>query len=112
MHTISTFQVITVVLFLGTMLGLLVLIKRHKEPLTRALHAERRAQIVSDLRLGVQERLQIVRIDTIDYVVITGKGVQPVLHALPPQAATSVDQDNATTSPAPQPAPQLAGARP
>ncbi len=83
MTTVSPFQVIIVVVFLASMIGLLFLIKRHREPLSRVLHAERRAHIISDLRLGLQERLQIIRIDASDYVVITGKGLQPIFYALP-----------------------------
>lgn len=83
MNTVSPFQIIIVLVFLAAMMGLLFIIKRHREPLTRALHAERRAQIISDLRLGMHERLQIIRIDVSDYVLITGKGLQPIFYALP-----------------------------
>ena len=59
----ATGQIITVLIFLASLLAALYFVRRHGTGLRQHFTAARRAQIVSELSLGPQERLRIVQID-------------------------------------------------
>ena len=70
-------QIITVLIFLASLLAALYFVRRHGTGLRQHFTAARRAQIVSELSLGPQERLRIVQIDHREYVIISGRNGTP-----------------------------------
>ena len=80
-------QIITVLIFLASLLAALYFVRRHGTGLRQHLAAARRAQIVSELSLGPQERLRIVQIDHREYVIISGRNGTPAFFALPANSA-------------------------
>ena len=80
-------QIITVLIFLASLLAALYFVRRHGSGLRQHFTAARRAQIVSELSLGPQERLRIVQIDHREYVIISGRNGTPAFFALPAQSA-------------------------
>ena len=76
-------QIITVLIFLASLLAALYFVRRHGTGLRQHLKAARRAQIVSELSLGPRERLRIVQIDHREYVIISGHSGTPAFFALP-----------------------------
>ena len=79
----ATGQIITVLFFLASLLAALYFVRRHGTGLRQHFTAARRAQIVSELSLGPQERLRIVQIDNREYVIISGRNGTPAFFALP-----------------------------
>ena len=73
-------QIITVLIFLASLLVALHFVRTH-------FTAARRAQIVSELSLGPQERLRIVQIDHREYVIISGRNGTPAFFSLPAHGA-------------------------
>ena len=80
-------QIITVLIFLASLLAALYFVRRHGTGLREHFTAARRAQIVSELSLGPQERLRIVQIDHREYVIISGRNGTPAFFALPAHGA-------------------------
>jgi flagellar biogenesis protein FliO len=80
-------QIITVLIFLASLLAALYFVRRHGTGLRQHFTAARRAQIVSELSLGPQERLRIVQIDHREYVIISGRNGTPAFFALPAHGA-------------------------
>ena len=76
-------QIITVLIFLASLLAALYFVRRNGSGLRQHFTAARRAQIVSELSLGPQERLRIVQIDHREYVIISGRNGTPAFFALP-----------------------------
>ena len=83
----ATGQIITVLFFLASLLAALYFVRRHGTGLRQHFTAARRAQIVSELSLGPQERLRIVQIDNREYVIISGRNGTPAFFALPAHGA-------------------------
>ena len=79
----ATGQIITVLIFLASLLAALYFVRRHGTGLRQHFTTTRRAQIVSELSLGPQERLRIVQIDHREYVIISGRNGTPAFFALP-----------------------------
>lgn len=82
-ESVGLAQVFTVVIFLGLLLIALVVVKRHKTPISERLHGHKRVQIMSETSLNTNDKLQILRIDARDYVLISSKGQSSQLFALP-----------------------------
>ena len=80
-------QIMTVLIFLASLLAALYFVRRHGTGLRQHFTAARRAQIVSELSLGPQERLRIVQIDHREYVIISGRNGTPAFFALPAHGA-------------------------
>ena len=76
-------QIITVLIFLASLLVALYFVRRHGSGWRQHFAAARRAQVVSELSLGPQERLRIVQIDQREYVIISGRNGTPAFFALP-----------------------------
>ena len=76
-------QISTVLIFLASLLVALYLVRRHGSGWRQHFAAARRAQVVSELSLGPQERLRIVQIDHREYVIISGRNGTPAFFALP-----------------------------
>ena len=80
-------QIITVLIFLASLLAALYFVRRNGSGLRQHFTAARRAQIVSELSLGPQERLRIVQIDHREYVIVSGRNGTPAFFALPAHSA-------------------------
>ena len=80
-------QIITVLIFLASLLAALYFVRRHGTGLRQHFTVARRAQIVCELSLGPQERLRIVQIDQREYVIISGRNGTPAFFALPAHGA-------------------------
>ena len=90
-------QIITVLIFLASLLVALYFVRRHGSGWRQHFAAARRAQVVSELSLGPQERLRIVQIDHREYVIISGRNGTPAFFALPvhnTQASSVATEDS------------------
>ncbi|CAI8306755.1 MAG TPA: hypothetical protein DIT66_00195 [Rhodobiaceae bacterium] len=83
-------QILTVLIFLASLLVALYFVRRHGGGLRQHFTSARRAQVVSELLLGPQERLRIVQIDNREYVIISGRNGTPAFFALPANAKRDV----------------------
>ena len=79
--------IITVLIFLASLLAALYFVRRNGTGLRQHFTSARRAQFVSELSLGPQERLRIVQIDHREYVIISGRSGTPAFFALPTHGA-------------------------
>ena len=89
-------QIITVLIFLASLLVALYFVRRHGSGWRQHFAAEQRAHVVSELSLGPQERLRIVQIDHREYVTISGRNGTPAFFSLPvhgTQAHTVANED-------------------
>ncbi|XDZ64953.1 hypothetical protein AB8880_08440 [Alphaproteobacteria bacterium LSUCC0684] len=75
----ATNQFLIVGLFLIALIGLMVLVRRFRDPLASQLGGQRRIKLIEDTSIGATERIKLVTIDTIQYAIITSKNQQPVV---------------------------------
>jgi len=75
-------QIIITVGFLGVMVVLLVILKLKGGGLRRSLHQGRRISVIEETAISPTEKMRLVSIDDREFVILTSKGVQPVLTEL------------------------------
>ena len=95
-------QIITVLVFLASLLAALYFVRRHGSGLRQHFTAARRAQVDSELLLGPQERLRIIQIDHREYVIISGRNGTPAFFALPVHGARAPGAAGETTDELPK----------
>lgn len=78
----TTNQFLVIGLFLIVLVGLMMLVRRYKDPLASQLGGQRRVRLVEDTAIGSNERIKLVTIDGAHYAVITSKNQQPVILTL------------------------------
>ena len=75
-------QIIITVGFLGVMVALLIVLKLKGGGLRRSLHQGKRIAVIEESAISPTEKMRLVSIDNREFVVLTSKGVQPVLTEL------------------------------
>ncbi|MGB1983647.1 MAG: hypothetical protein ACPHVM_09500 [Candidatus Puniceispirillaceae bacterium] len=75
-------QIIITAGFLGVMVALLIVLKLKGGGLRRSLHQGKRIAVIEETAISPTEKMRLVSIDNREFVVLTSKGVQPVLTEL------------------------------
>jgi len=75
--------------FLIALIGLMLVLRRFRDPLAAQLGGQRRIALVEDTSIGNGERIKLVTIDQLPYAIITTKNQQPVVVPLDASQARS-----------------------
>ena len=75
-------QVLITLGFLGVMVALLVVLRLKGSGLRRSLHQGKRITVIEETAISPTEKMRLVSIDNREFVVLSSKGVQPVLSEL------------------------------
>ena len=76
---ISITQILVVLLFLGALILLQQLLKNNKFSFQRHLNKNRRVRLIDEFGLSNSERLRLIRIDNIEYLLFSAKGCPPTI---------------------------------
>ena len=86
-------QIITIIAFLAVMVGALIYLRMKGGGLRRSLHQGKRIQVVEETGISPLEKMRLIKIDNQEFIVISAKGVQPVItplgHAKPAEHLVS-----------------------
>ena len=100
----DTNQFMIIGVFLIALIGLMLVLRRFRDPLAAQLGGQRRIALVEDTSIGGGERIKLVTIDQLPYAIVTTKNQQPVvvpLDAPQPQSSKPQSQPSAASKPAP-----------
>ncbi len=75
-------QILITLGFLGVMVALLVVLRLKGGGLRRSLHQGKRITLIEETAISPSEKMRLVSIDNREFVVLSSKGVQPVLAEL------------------------------
>jgi len=75
-------QIITTIAFLAVMIGVLIFLRAKGGGLRRSLHNNKRIEVVEETGISPTEKMRLIRIDQKEFIVISAKGVQPVISLL------------------------------
>jgi len=95
----ATNQFLIIGLFLLALVGLMMLVRRFKDPIASQLGGQRRIRLIEDTSIGAGDRIKLVMIDQVSYAIVTSKGQQPVVLTLE-EAATAAGKSAAASKPA------------
>jgi len=95
----ATNQFLIIGLFLLALVGLMMLVRRFKDPIASQLGGQRRIRLIEDTSIGAGDRIKLVMIDQVPYAIVTSKGQQPVVITLE-EAATAAGKSAAASKPA------------
>ena len=76
---ISSYQVITAILFIAALIAVQVFISKNKNKLKVKWGPLKRIQLIDYTRLGPTEKVQIIKVDDDEYLYFFCKGSQPVI---------------------------------
>ena len=76
---ISTTQILVVLLFLGALILLQQLLKNNKFSFQRHLNKNKRVRLIDEFGLSNSERIRLIRIDDIEYLLFSAKGSPPII---------------------------------
>ena len=76
---ISLTQIFVVLLFLGALILLQQLLKNNKFSFQRHLNKNRRVRLIDEFGLSNSERIRLIRIDDIEYLLFSAKGSPPTI---------------------------------
>lgn len=76
---ISASQIFTAVLFLTALFAAQIYIFKNKNTLKEKWSANKRIHLSDSTRLGPAEKLQIIRVDNVEFLYFFSKGNQPVI---------------------------------
>ena len=96
-------QIVIAAGFLGVMVASLIVLKIKGGGLRRSLHKGKRIVVIEETAISPTEKMRLVSIDNREFVVLTSKGVQPVLTelgsaAISAQLASSVHLESGSPS--------------
>jgi len=100
----DTNQFLIIGVFLIALIGLMLVLRRFRDPLAAQLGGQRRIALVEDTSIGGGERIKLVTIDQLPYAIVTTKNQQPVvvpLDAPQPRSSKPQSQPGASSKPAP-----------
>ena len=83
---VSMQQVIITVVFLSCLFGLLVFLRMKGGFIRANLQKGQRIKVIEETAVSPSERLRLIKIDNLDFVMLSGKNIQPSLvplHAQP-----------------------------
>ena len=75
----DTSQFLIIGVFLIALIGLMLVLRRFRDPLAAQLGGQRRIALVEDTSIGGGERIKLVTIDQLPYAIVTTKNQQPVV---------------------------------
>ena len=102
--TFSITQLVTIAVFLSVLIGIMVLVRRYKEPLAKQLGGQRRIKLMEDTPIGANERAKLVQVDGQTFLIVSAKNQSPVV--VPFDTLEAFDSD-ATSSAKPPTAPRV-----
>ena len=108
---IGTQQIVVTVVFLAVMLIVLVILRRKGGAIRASLKAGKRVAVIEDTAISPTERLRLISVDDIEFLMLSAKGQAPVFmpfSTLPAVSATAtasssvgladIDEPNQTSS--------------
>ncbi len=96
----DTSQFLIIGVFLIALIGLMLVLRRFRDPLAAQLGGQRRIALVEDTSIGAGERIKLVTIDQMPYAIITTKNQQPVVVPLDEPKIRASKTDSKSTPPA------------
>ena len=99
--TFSITQLVTIAVFLSVLIGIMVLVRRYKEPLTKQLGSQRRIKLMEDTPIGANERAKLIKVDGQTFLIVSAKNQSPVVvpfDAVPFDALDAKDSDTASSA--------------
>ena len=76
---ISISQIVTAILFIVALIAIQIYITKNKNTLKGKWGPNKRIQVTENTRLGPNEKVQILKIDQLEYLYFFSKGNQPVI---------------------------------
>ena len=74
-------QIIITAVFLSGLIGLLIFLRMKGGSIRANLHKGQRIRVLEDTAISPSERLRLIQVDSQNYLVLSGKGIQPLLAA-------------------------------
>ena len=99
--TFSITQLIIITAFLSVLIGLMFVVRRYKEPLSKQFGGQRRIKLMEDTSIGANERAKLIEVDGQVFLIISAKNQPPSVMPF----------DQATASPAKSIRPATAGSQ-
>ena len=79
-------QIVITVVFLSFLVGLLVFLRMKSGLIKANLQKGQRIKVIEEIAVSPAERLRLITIDSREFVMLCGKGIQPSLVAVSPAA--------------------------
>ena len=97
-------QIVITVVFLSFLIGLLVFLRMKGGSIKANLQKGQRIKVIEETAISPTERLRLITIDDLEFVMLSGKGIQPVfiplssaslqIEKLPLKSAFAVDDQS------------------
>ena len=97
--TFSITQLVTIAVFLSVLIGIMVLVRRYKEPLAKQLGGQRRIKLMEDTPIGANERAKLVQVDGQTFLIVSTKNQSPVVVPFDTFEAFDSDATSSAKSP-------------
>ena len=78
-------QIVITVVFMSCLIGLLVFLRMKSGLIKANLQKDQRIKVIEEIAVSPAERLRLITIDSREFVMLCGKGVQPSLMPLSSQ---------------------------
>ena len=111
-------QIVITVVFLSFLIGLLVFLRMKGGSIKANLQKGQRIKVIEETAISPTERLRLVTIDDLEFVMLSGKGIQPTfmplssaalqIEKLPLETAFAVDDQSSEQNETPKPVSDLA----
>ena len=75
-------QIVITVVFLSFLIGLLVFLRMKGGSIKANLQKGQRIKVIEETAISPTERLRLINIDGLEFVMLSGKGIQPVFMPL------------------------------
>ena len=75
-------QIVITVVFLSFLIGLLVFLRMKGGSIKANLQKGQRIKVIEETAISPTERLRLITIDDLEFVMLSGKGIQPVFMPL------------------------------
>ena len=111
-------QIVITVVFLSFLIGLLVFLRMKGGSIKANLQKGQRIKVIEETAISPTERLRLITIDSLEFVMLSGKGIQPTfmplssaalpIEKLPLKSAFAVDDQSSEQLETAKPASDLA----
>ena len=101
---ISISQILTAIIFIAVLIAIQIFIKKNKNTFKSKLSSNQRISVVNTTRLSPTERVQIIQVDTLEYLYFFSKGNQPVII---PLTNKRIERKESSTNVGAQRSPQI-----
>jgi flagellar biogenesis protein FliO len=85
--TFSITQLIIITAFLSVLIGVMFVVRRYKEPLSKQLGGQRRIKLMEDTSIGANERAKLIEVDGQVFLIISAKNQPPSVMPFDPTTA-------------------------